>query len=143
MQTPRRLLLIGPALALAMWHLPAVQAAGPEAVDMALQKPAPQLRPIERAFEKIRLGMPAKEMFALMKPFEEVDTGHYQWRTWTDGQTVLHVSLGNFLEDGPHPVTEKSMYRKVFEGGEARWVLVNMTPQCLVFSPERPAKSSK
>src|SRR5271170_6754451 len=116
--------------------LPAAQAAGPETVDTALLKPAPLLRPIERAFEKIRIGMPDEDMLALMTPFEKADEPPAPWGryafTWTDGQISICVVLGNsgtpFLEEHP-PVGEKYMYKKVFAGGEKKWLLMSQQPQ--------------
>jgi hypothetical protein len=135
---PHFMRLSSVGLVLSLFPLPAMQAAGPEAVDIALHKPPPRLRPIEAVYEKIRIDMPAKELLALMKPFEELDGGHYQWRTWTDAQTQIHVSL--FLTDGPHPVAEKSIYRRVVKDGQFKWVQVNMTPRCLVFMPAKATK---
>jgi hypothetical protein len=146
MQTSRTLLLIGMLFCLPMLSLSAAHAAGPEAVDTAVQKPPRQLRPIERAYERIRIGMTEKELLALMAPFEVSNEppapwGRFLWQTWTDGQISISVGRkeGWFmpLMDDPPPVGEKHMYKRVFVAGEIKWVLVAEQPQepHLVFRP--------
>jgi hypothetical protein len=65
---------------------------------------------------KIREGMTAKELFALMAPFRKVCTEHFQWPLWTDGHTDVAVTIWPDGGDpivgwtGPWRVREKEIY---------------------------------
>jgi hypothetical protein len=77
--------------------------------------------PIEAAFAKIRIGMKEEELVALMAPYQEVDTGHLQWRYWSEGGTVVSVTVwdlhpigvpGSHPIDGPYFVLNKNIHKK-------------------------------
>src|SRR5262245_36308411 len=79
---------------------------------------ATQPRPIEAAFEQIRMGMSDEELFAIMAPYEEEFTGHSQWRRWTDGRMVVSVTIwpdGGIPGRGPYRVQVKNMFKVGFE----------------------------
>src|SRR5262249_40863025 len=72
-------------------------------------------RPIEVAFERIRLGMTENELLMLMAPFQKVYTGHGQWPCWTDGEFVVTVTIwagGGALGIFPEGVLEKGLSKK-------------------------------
>jgi hypothetical protein len=77
-------------------------------------------RPIEAAFADIRLGMTEEELVALMAPYEEVNTEHFQWRNWTDGHTIVLFTvwpkdfrpIGPLRYTGPDLVQDKKMFRE-------------------------------
>jgi hypothetical protein len=84
-------------------------------------------RPIEVAFERIRLGMSEEEVFQLMAPFQKVFTGHGQWPRWTDGQfrVDLTLDISEFILMGrPIRVLEGELSQKRFDGQETHWVPV-------------------
>jgi hypothetical protein len=76
-------------------------------------------QPIEAAFAEIRLRMTEQELVALMAPYEEVNTGHFQWRHWTDGRTMILVTVWpkglrpiGPPDDGPGVVQNKKMLKE-------------------------------
>ena len=78
-------------------------------------------QPIEAAYAEIRIGMTEEELVALMAPYQEVNTGHLQWRYWVEGPTVVFVTVldgrpigppGSQPTDGPYLVQGKEMRKE-------------------------------
>src|SRR5579871_5312665 len=70
--------------------LPSVLVHGPWYANHA--KP----RPIVAAFEDIHIGMTDTALLELLAPYKESFTEHYQWRSWSEGETRVAVTLGIF-----------------------------------------------
>jgi hypothetical protein len=78
-------------------------------------------QPIEAAFAEIRIGMTEEELVVLMAPYQEVNTGHFQWRHWTDGRIIVLATVwdsqpigppGSQPPDGPFVVQNKQMLKE-------------------------------
>jgi hypothetical protein len=89
------------------------------------------LPPIEETCNLIPFGISEEELDFLMLPYQEIYTGHGQWRRYTDGKTTISVNF----DMRTWRVSDRSEFRLVFDGQQARWVDVSI----LVIRPAKKA----
>jgi uncharacterized protein (TIGR03067 family) len=121
MRSRRRLCLLGLTLALALLCLWLTPLPRQDWRRVASEQPVEPVKaagtlPIETAFEQIWRGMPEEELFALMAPYEEWNTGHHQWRHWSEGTVEVFVTLWG-------RVTKRSMKKEVFDSTRGQWAV--------------------